>query len=150
MVLIVVGVAGYGVYQLTSDDDGAPDPVDIVASEPEYTSVEALSDASDRVVDGFVLALEPGRSVTNPDDPTVGVRTQLVTVKVERTIKGAAADTIVIEQEATLLDGTPITVNGVAPLVPADRGRFYLVDGDGEQFPYAALTTVDGFVASDD
>ena len=64
-----------------------------------------------------------------------------------RVVKGPQSATVVVEQEASLLDGTPITVNGVSPLVVGDRGWFFLIDGDGEQFPYTALTTVDGFVA---
>jgi hypothetical protein len=148
---ILVAVVLYGSWMLFDGGD-ADTPtratVDVVASEPEYATAAELADASNRVVDGTVVAVETGRPLTDPADPTVGVRTQLVSVNVTRMVKGDAVETVVIEQEATLLDGTPITVNGVAPLAVGDDGRFYLVDGDGEQFPYAALTTVDGFVAS--
>ncbi len=131
------------------DDDEPPSPsvVDISASEPAYATVVGLAGASDRVLAGEVVAIEQGRAVTDPADPTAGVNTQLATVRVERVAKGPESATVVIEQEASLLDGTPITVNGVSPLVVGDRGWFFLIDGDGEQFPYTALTTVDGFAA---
>ncbi len=44
-------------------------------------------------------ALEPGRPISDPADPTVGVRTQLLTIKVERTIKGDPVDTVVVETD---------------------------------------------------
>ncbi len=121
--------------------------VDISASEPAYATVVELAGASDRMLAGEVVAVEQGRAVTDPADPhrrcehTAGDR------RVERVTKGPQSAIVVIEQEASLLDGTPITVNGVSPLVVGDRGWFFLIDGDGEQFPYTALTTVDGFAA---
>jgi hypothetical protein len=148
---ILLAVVANGSWMLFHGVDGAtstPATVDVVASERDYATAAELADASDRVVDGTVVAIETGRPLTDAADPTVGVRTQLVSIEVIRMVKGDAVETVVIEQEATLLDGTPITVNGVAPVAVGDDGRFYLVDGDGEEFPYAALTTIDGFVPS--
>jgi hypothetical protein len=147
--LIVLAVAGYGVWLLTDDDSAAPPaPIDVAAAERAYDTIDQLAGASDLVVQGAVVAIEPGRALTDPADPTAGVRTQLVSVDVESVVKGDAATTVVIEQEATLLDGTPITVNGAAALHDGDRGWFFLIEGDGEQFPYTALTSSDGFVAT--
>lgn len=50
--------------------------------------------------------------------------------------RAATPDVVVVEQEASLLDGSPITVNGVAPLEVGDRAILVLVRGDSEQFPY--------------
>jgi hypothetical protein len=151
-VLLVVGAAGYAVWLATGDDGDephTPPAVDVRADEPVLTSPAALADASDLVIDGHVVAIEPGRAITDPTDPTAGVRTQLASVEVEAPVKGDPGDVVVVEQEATLLDGTPITVNGEAPLVVGDTGRFYLVRGDGDEFPYTALTTVEGFVPAE-
>lgn len=147
-VVPVLLVAGYLGWTVLDDGDDEPDAavVDVHSSGPEYASAEALATASDRVVEGEVVAVEPGRAITDPADPDVGFVTQLVTVAVSHVVKGPPSSTVVVEQEATLLDGTPITVDGVQPLEVGDRGLFNLVDGDGEQFPYTALTTPDAFV----
>jgi hypothetical protein len=148
--VITIGALLYGFY-LIGDQQSPRDPerVDIVAEEPTYATEQQLEDASDIVVEGLVAASEPGRAITDPADPTTGLRTQLFTIEVSRVIKGEPGDQVVVEQESTLLDGTPITVNGAEPLALADRGTFYLVRGGSEQFPYTALTTTHGFVPAD-
>ena len=145
----ILAVAAYLVWVFVVDHDGEPARVDVRSSGPEYATLSELAHASDRVVEGQVVALDDGRAISDPSDPSSGITTQLATIDLTRVIKGPATDVIVVEQESGLLDGTPITVNGVAPLAVGDSGWFFLVDGDGEQFPYTALTVPDAFVAAD-
>lgn len=143
----ILAVGAYLVWITVRDHDSEPSRVDIQSSGPTYATLADLAAASDRVVEGEVVAIADGRAITDPSDPTSGITTQLATVTQTRVVKGPQSDTIVVEQESGLLDGTPITVNGVMPLAVGDTGWFFLVDGDGEQFPYTALTTPDGFVS---
>lgn len=143
----VLAVVVYLVWAIAGDD-AEPRRVDIRSSGPEYATLTDLAAASDRVVEGAVVAIGDGRAISDPSDPSSGITTQLATLDLTRVVKGQATATIVVEQERALLDGTPITVNGVMPLVVGDSGWFFLVDGDGEQFPYTALTVPDAFVAA--
>ena len=145
-VLVVAAYVGWTVLR-DGDDPPTPAAVDVRSSGPTFAGIDELAEASDRVVEGEVVAIEVGRAITDPGDPTVGLTTQLATVDVTGVVKGPQSENVVVEQEATLLDGTPITVDGVPPLEVGDRGTFFLIDGDGDQFPYTALTTPDGFVA---
>ncbi|MEL6982814.1 MAG: hypothetical protein AAFO29_10360 [Actinomycetota bacterium] len=132
--------------------DGVPAgvaTVDVVATGPVLTTIEELLAAGDVVVIATVAATEPGRAITDPQDPTSGIRTSLFELAVEEVVVGAVeaaeAGTIVVEHETALLDGTPITVNGIAPPIVGQRGLYVLVDGSGSAFPHAALVTADSW-----
>ena len=142
-------VAAYLVSVVVSHGGTQAGPIDIRSSGPTFTTFTELAGASDRVVLGEVVSIEHGRTITDPTDPTAGITTQLATVATTQIAKGVPASTLVVEQEASLLDGTPITVDGVAPLRVGATGWFFLIDGDGEQFPYTALTAPESFVPAD-
>ncbi|MGB0114539.1 MAG: hypothetical protein WBP59_15065 [Ilumatobacteraceae bacterium] len=126
-----------------SDDSGA---VDIVATGRRFDDLAGLVDASDLVVVGTVVDVADGRTLTDPADPDAGLRTQLLQVEVDDVVIGDVSGPLVLEQEATLLDGTPMVVNGVAPLRVGDNGIMFLVRGDTDEFPYAALVNEQGWV----
>ena len=69
---------------------------------------------------------------------------RLASVRVDEVLAGDVASEILIEQEASLLDGTPIEVNGVAPLEAGQAGIYFLIAGDGEEFPYFACVNRQG------
>ena len=119
-------------------DGVRPDAVDVRASGPVYDTIDELAGASDRVVHVVVVDVDPGRAITAPGRPDAGVVTQLVQLEVVDGIGDSTAD-IVVEQEASLLDGTPVIVNGLRPLTVGDEGIAFLVTGGDADFPYAAL-----------
>jgi hypothetical protein len=148
-IAIVVVVCLVFAVQLRSPGSGSgntADAVALVADGPRFSSLDALAGAIDRIVVGEVVALERGRAITDPSDPRNGVRTQVVTLRVDRVLGGEPAATVTIEQEASLLDGTPVTVNGAPPLAIGDVGVAFILDGTTEAFPHAALVNEQGWI----
>jgi hypothetical protein len=143
VVPVLVGAGWLGVLVVSGGDDG-PDPVAVEASGPTFGSLAELVAASDLVVLAEVTAIADGRTITDPADPTAGIRTRLVTVEVVRPLVGDPPVVLVIEEEAELLDGTPILVNGVEPSRQADRGLYFLVAGQVPDAPYHALVNEQG------
>jgi hypothetical protein len=146
-VVLVVGVVLGAVWWLRSGtDDSVPEPVSIEATGPSFATLDELVAASDVVVLGVVSDVDDGRSVTDPTDPTAGIRTQLAAVEVDDVLAGGHDGPLVVEQEAELLDGTPVRVNGVDPLRVGDRGYLFLIRGDSDEFPYTAFVNEQGWV----
>jgi hypothetical protein len=140
---VLIGAGWLGVL-VVSDGDGELDPIAIEAAGPTFGSLAELVAASDLVVVAEVNGIAEGRTITDPSDPTAGIRTRLVTVEVVSTLVGSAPAALVIEEEAELLDGTPIVVNGVEPSRPDDRGIYFLVAGRDPDAPYHALVNEQG------
>jgi hypothetical protein len=140
---LLVGAGWLGVLA-ASGGDGEPDPVAIEAAGPTFASLAELVAASDLVVVAEVTGIAEGRTITDPSDPAAGIRTRLVTVEVVRPVVGSPPPVLVIEEEAELLDGTPIVVNGVEPSSRADRGVYFLVAGGDPDAPYHALVNEQG------
>lgn len=149
--LIVVVVAAVGVWWLRDGSDPAPvEPVDVSASGPRFADLSDLVAGSDLVVVGTVVAVDHGRTITDPSDPDAGLRTQLAQVAVSEVLVGEQGGTVIVEQEATLLDGQPVTVNGVSPLVAGDEGLMLLIRGTSDEFPYTAFVNEQGWVPIED
>jgi hypothetical protein len=129
---------GWGGWMLVDDDNDPRPPVDIASAAASMASLADLVASASMVVEGEVVDVEDGRTITASSDPTTGIRSQLVHIDVARSWL-ASRDVVVVEQEASLLDGTPITVDGQEPLQVGDRGVFLLVDGHSDEFPYSAL-----------
>jgi hypothetical protein len=148
LLVLPLAAATFVVALLIGDDDSAPEldttAVTVAADEPTFSSLDGLLRASDAVVAGVVDHVEEGRAISDPSDVRSGIRTQLASVRVDEVLAGDVASEIVIEQEATLLDGTPIEVNGMAPLEAGQVGIYFLIAGDGEEFPYFALVNRQG------
>jgi hypothetical protein len=130
-----VALAGWTLRTGTDERE----PIDVSATGPRFATLEELAGAADAIVAGTVVAVDAGRTITDPSDPRAGITTRLIEVAVTATFAGPARDLIVIEEEAALLDGTSIVVNGLEPAPPGTSAVWFLVAGDGEQFPYAAL-----------
>ncbi len=146
--IVVVVVAGLAALWWLRDDgiDDAPNPVSIEATGPTFTTIDELVAASDLIVEATVVDVDDGRTITDPTDPASGILTQLARVEVDSVLAGTQAGPLVVEQEASLLDGTPLVVNGVAPLVAGDTGLMFLIRGDGDEFPYTAFVNEQGWV----
>lgn len=135
---VVAGAAWLGALAVSGGDD-EPETVAIEAAGPTFGTLGELVAASDLVVLAEVVGIADGRTITDPADPTAGIRTRLVTVEVVQALVGEPPPVLVIEEEAALLDGTPIVVNGVEPSRRADRGVYFLVAGADPDAPYHAL-----------
>ena len=130
-------IAGVVVYLRWPDPPSKP--VDVAASGPQLTTVDELIAESKLIVIARVERVATGRVFTDPADPAAGIRTQLADLAVERVLKGELTDAVVLEEEAELLDGRPITVNGTAPSRSGERGVYFLIAGDDDEAPYHAL-----------
>jgi hypothetical protein len=124
--------------QLRSDDD-RPAPIEIAATGPQFATVEELAGASDLIVVAKVDHVSEGRVLTDPANPAAGIRTQLAALTVEQVLKGAPDGAVVLEEEAALLDGSPITVGGASPSPPGERAVYFLIASDDADVPFHAL-----------
>jgi hypothetical protein len=132
-----------------------PEAVEVEAtSQYSFASVGAMAASSDVVIVGTVVSVADGRVLGDPGG--AAVRTQLAVVEVERTLVGPDLASVVVEEEAELADGRPITVNGVAPAGVGDRALWFLqaVPGDSRTFivinSQGRFTDADGHVAAGD
>lgn len=142
--LLVLACALFALLTFLPDDTDRP--VDVTAEGPRFDRLEELGGASDIIVLGTVTGVVDGRVLTDPVDPDAGIRTQLATVEVELELVGDPDDPLVVEQEAELLDRTPVRVNGVGALVAGDRGLLFLVRGTSDEFPYTAFVNEQAWV----
>lgn len=157
-VLLVSAVAAFAIVNVRTDDAAAPaapataDPatIDIAASGPRFDSLGDLIAASDVIAEGRIVAVDEGRAITDPSDPTAGFTTALFQLEVTRSYRGGDVDSFIVEQEAALLDGTPITVNGLVPNRVGDTGFWFLVRGTDDAFPYLALVNEQARVLVDE
>jgi hypothetical protein len=139
-VLVAFGIA----FAPLVASDPPPDPVDVASDSALFDSVDDLVAASDAVVLAEVVEAADGRAITDPSDPTTGIRTRLAELRVVQVLAGSAPDALVLEEAATLLDGTPIAVDGETPVVAGDRGVFFLVAGGADEAPHWALVGAQG------
>ena len=150
-VLVLAALAAVVAWWVWPDGEDAPPssgqgaaPVDIASSGPAFTTVDELAAASDLVVVATVARVDDGRVLTDPTDPDTGIRTSLLRLDVEDTLAGTAPATVVVEHEAALLDGTPITVDGVAPPRSGQRSVLFLVASGDPGVPYHAVVGPQG------
>lgn len=124
VVALVAGVAA----AVAGRDDGAV-TIDVVGA-PADDLATLVGDA-DLVVVGRVVATSPGRVVSGPTDPTRAVRTRLAQLVVDEVTVGPPVTRVVLEEVAALADGTPATIEGLAPSRVGDAGLYLLVRGEG-------------------
>jgi hypothetical protein len=148
-VVLLVAVIAAAIAML-QDGGKTPDPVALSADGLTFTTLEALFEASDLVVEGGVDSIESGRTISDPANPDAGLVTSLSSLDVEAVFKGDAIDVIVVEQEVALLDGTPIVVNGLVPNEVGDSGFWFLIRGTSDEFPYVALLNEQARLLVDD
>lgn len=133
------------------DEEPRPEsPVNLAASAPRFASLGELVAAADVVVIGTIVDEQPGRAITEPADPIVGIRSVFLEVDVERVLYGDLGSALVIEHEAALLDGTTITIDGVGPPAVGERGVYFLIGSQRPDEPYFAIVGPQGRFALDD
>ena len=131
LAFVVVLAAALAVgLAVTDDEAAAPESTSPAAIEVDADSIYDFGTlgemvaASDAIVVGTVVATEPGRLVGDP--AAGGVISRLVTIEVDEALRGEIGATVVVEEEGTLPDGTPLIVNGVAPSEVGDHGIWFL------------------------
>lgn len=147
IVLVLVGVA-FTIRGLGGDAEVAP--VAVSASGQRFATLADLALAADVVVEGRIVGFGEGRVITDPADPQAGFSTRLFQLDVISTFGPSAGSQLIIEQEAALLDGSPMVVNGLTPNQIGDVGFWFLVVGNEEEFPYLALVNEQGRMIYDE
>lgn len=142
--VVIAAVFGFAPVLAEGGGDVRPRPVALVSDAPSFSSVGELVAASDQVVLAEIVGEAPGRTLSTPGDPDAGVRTRLLELRVVAVLVGQERETIVLEEEAALLDGTPVVVDGVRPAEVGERGVFFLVAGGSEAAPHHALVGPQG------
>ena len=132
-----LAVGGEEAAAPTGTDGSTPPAVEVEATSIyRFATLDEMVAASDLVVVGTVVATEPGRLVGDPDDG--GVISRLVTIAVDEVVTGAdqlGGATVLVEEEGTLPDGTPLIVNGVAGSEVDDHGIWFLDRLDDAEVP---------------
>ena len=124
--------------------ESPPEPIDVTSTSPTFDTLEDLVAASDLVVIGVIEDATVGRAISDPTDPAAGIRTTLYTLDIETSLAGGSVDRLTIEHETALLDGTPITIDGIEPPQVGERSLFFLVAGTTSDFPHHALIGTQG------
>ena len=143
-----------GVVFAVGRDDGASresrrerDAVAVTSStRHQFTDLEGLLAASDLVVMGRAIAAEPGRTFGGVDDEGAAsadaIRSRVLTVEVRTVLLSRdpgtdppAGAVVLVEEEAALLDGTPIVVDGARRTKVGDAGIWFLAASRDPEFP---------------
>ena len=64
-----------------------------------------------------------GRQISAPGDPAAAVRTRLLVLDVSDVLAGSVSGDVIVEEPATVGDGTPVVVDGMQPLDVGDEAR---------------------------
>lgn len=147
IVLVLVGVA-FAIRGLGGDTQ--VDPVAVSASGQRFVTSADLAMAADVIVEGRIVGFDQGRVITDPANPEAGFTTRLFQLDVISEFGPPAGSQLIIEQEAALLDGSPMVVNGLTPNQVGDVGFWFLVAGNEEEFPYLALVNEQGRMLYDE
>jgi hypothetical protein len=123
---------------------GTVRPVPVTSTAPRFDRLEELVAASDVIVMAEAVSARAGRLITDTDRPDAGVRTRLVELRPVRTLVGNPGASIVLEEPAALLDGSPLELDGVRPVEIGGRGIFFLVAGGSEAAPHHTLVGPQG------
>lgn len=123
LVPVLVAVVGAVLASGTVRDDG-PSVIAVRSDAPVFDTLVDLVAASDAVVLAEVTGARPGPVVGAPGG---AVRTTLFTLHVVDVAHGSAVEVVELVEPTALADGTPVTVDGVAPPEVGTRGVFFLV-----------------------
>ena len=143
VIVPIVAAVVVAVVALSGGDDPA-EPLALTSDGPEFATLDELVAASDLVVVATVTDISEGRVLTAPDRPESGIKTRLLELDVARTLAGEPVDPLVVEEPAELLDGTPVVVDGMAPLAEGAEAIWFLVAGASAEQPYHAVVNAQG------
>jgi hypothetical protein len=129
----------------------APTAVEHVTSSARHRfgDLPALVGASDLVVVGRVAGDEDGRLFGAGGRRDLAIRSHVLTIQVERVLMGSAerpdpGTVVLVEEEHSLADGTPVVVDGMRPGRSGDRGLWFLAAGGDPDVPAFAVVNAQG------
>ncbi|MDF2732489.1 MAG: hypothetical protein K0S92_1122 [Desertimonas sp.] len=125
-------------------DDTEPEAIELTSSAADFTTDDELVAGSDLVVAATVVDIAGGRQISAQDNPAAAVRTRLLVLEVTDVLAGSVSGDVIVEEPATLSDGTPVEVDGMRPLDTGDKALWFLVVGDSEAMPYFAVVNKQG------
>ena len=155
VVLATVGAVAFALAYDSPSHSATPEPVRLTSSaRHQFDDLNGLVRASDLVVVGRVIADEDGRLFGNPgggedDAETSAIRSHVLTLRVEQVLVGADASVdrdaiVLVEEEHTLADGTPVRVDGMRRGRVGDRGVWFLTAGGDPELPAYAIVNAQG------
>jgi len=123
----------------------------------QFADLQALVDASDLVVTGRVVADETGRLFGDGASGSA-VRSHVLTLELDEVMVGEAAAipkdapaVVLVEEEHSLADGTPVAIDGMRRTRAGDRGVWFLTASTDPDFPgYALVNTQSRYLLGDD
>ncbi len=146
--LVVTAAAIFGLTFDSSDhptttDTTEPERTTAIVSDTrhEFASIADLVQASDLVVSGRVIAAEAGRVFGGEDveSPAAAIRSHVLTLRVTAVLAGSHAAgpnaVVLVEEEAELTDGSPVTIDGMRTSRVGDDGIWFLAASRDPDFP---------------
>ncbi len=158
IVLVTVSTAA-ALSAYRTQAQAPPEPVALTSSaRHRFSTLGQLVAASDLIVVGRIVAEESGRlfgGVAGSADElgsavgdATAIRSHVLTLEVDEVLAGStpagSTPIVLVEEEATLADGTPVVVDGMRAGRVGDRGVWFLVAGPDPDFPGYALVNAQG------
>lgn len=135
--------AGVGVAVARRPEQKAPPPVALRSEGPTFRTLAELVDASAVVVLAEVASVSDGRTFAAPSGGAV--RSRMLRLDIGSVLAGPdPGATLAVEEVAELADGTPVTVDGLAPADDGDQGFWFLAASADRSVPYLAAVGPQG------
>jgi hypothetical protein len=153
-VALVVGAGAAG-FAVAFDTHEPVDPPARVAVDSDarhrFSDLAQLVSASDLILAGRVVSSEAGRVFGNPGTAadSSAIRSHVLTLQVDGVLAGrgapaASSAVVLVEEEASLTDGSPIVVDGMRATRVGDRGLWFLVASNDPEFPGYTIVNSQG------
>jgi hypothetical protein len=135
--------AGVGVAVARRPEQKAPPPVALRSEGRTFRTLPELVDASVVVVLAEVTSVSEGRTFAAPSGGAV--RSRVLRLDVGSVLAGPdPGASLAVEEVAELVDGTPVTVDGLAPAEEGDQGFWFLSGPSDRSVPYLAAVGPQG------
>ena len=121
--LVPVIAGAVAIAMAVRSDDDEPAAIELTSSAADFTTADELVAGSDLVVAATVVDVAEGRQISAPGDPAAAIRTRLLVLDVSDVLAGSVSGDVIVEEPATLGDGTPVVVDGMQPLDVGDEAR---------------------------
>ncbi len=143
VVAVTAVTAGLGLAAARRPDPTGPEPVALRSEGATYGTLGELVDASAVVVLAKVLARSDGRTFASPGGAQV--RSRVLRIEVGAVLAGPdPGRALAVEEVAALSDGTPVTVDGLAPAEVGDQGFWFLAAVADPTVPFLAAVGPQG------
>ena len=142
--LVPVIAGAVAIAMAVRSDDDEPAAIELTSSAADFTTADGLVAGSDLVVAATVVDVADGRQISAPGDPSAAIRTRLLVLDVSDVLAGSVSGDVIVEEPATVGDGTPVVVDGMQPIDVGDEAVWFLVAGDAETMPYYAVVNRQG------